>query len=109
MVGANQFRWSGLPAVDRAELNGVSIKRFALSTHVIELDDGMLQLKASSRIFFGRFEAGSLASDRALPVAAGKRNQSFFLIGHECCKRGERQVDLFWWIQWIDWSQLSLV
>jgi hypothetical protein len=34
----------------------VSIKRFALSTHVIELDDGVLPLKASSRFFFGRFE-----------------------------------------------------
>jgi hypothetical protein len=62
--------------LDRAERHGVSIKRFALSTHVIELDDGVLPLKASSRFFFGRFEAGSSASDRALPAAAGKRNQS---------------------------------
>ena len=54
----------------------MSIKRFALSTHMIELDDGVLPLKASSRFFFGRFEAGSSASDRALPAAAGKRNQS---------------------------------
>jgi hypothetical protein len=60
----------------------VSIKRFALSTHVIELDDGVLPLKASSRFFFGRFEAGSSASDRALPAAAGKRNQSVFEIGY---------------------------
>ncbi len=86
----------------------MSIKRFALSTHVIELDDGVLPLKASSGFFFGRFEAGSLDSDRALPAAAGKRNKSAFLIGNECCKRGERQADLFWWIQWIEQSQLSL-
>ncbi len=77
MVGTNQFRSVVLRPnapqldyqLDRAERHGVSIKRFALSTLVIVLDDGVLPLKASSRFFFGRFEAGSSASDRALPAA----------------------------------------
>ena len=43
----------------------MSIKRFALSTHVIELDDGGLPLKAWSRFFFGRFEAGAGAQETA--------------------------------------------
>ncbi len=38
----------------------MSIKRFILSTHVIELDDGVLPLKASSRFFFRRFEVAEL-------------------------------------------------
>jgi hypothetical protein len=68
--------------LDRAERHGLSIKTFALSTHVIVLDDGVLPLKASSKFFFGRFEAGSSAFNRALPAAAGKRNQSVFEMGY---------------------------
>ena len=62
--------------LDRAERHGVSIKRLALSTHVIELDDGVLPLKASSRFFFGRFELA--ASDRATvadKIRKSKRNK----------------------------------
>jgi hypothetical protein len=36
----------------------------------------MVQSKVWIKFFFGRFDAGSSASDRALPAAAGKRNQS---------------------------------
>ena len=60
---------------DRDKGHDLNIKMLALSTHVIELDDGALPLKAWIRFIFGRFEAGSSASDRALPAAAGKRNQ----------------------------------
>ena len=45
--------------LDQAKWHGLNIKRFALSTHVIELDDGGLPLKAWIRFIFGRFEAAA--------------------------------------------------
>ena len=45
--------------LDRDNGHGLNIKRFTLSTHVIELDDGVLPLTAWIRYFFGRFEAAA--------------------------------------------------
>ena len=44
---------------DRDKGHDLDIKRFTLSTHVIEPDDGALPLKASIRFFFGRFEVAA--------------------------------------------------
>ena len=48
-----------LDQLDQDKGYGLNIKRFALSTHVIELDDGALPLKAWIRFFFGRFEVAA--------------------------------------------------
>ncbi len=56
MMGTNQFRWSS----NRTQLNDmIWTSRGSLSTHMIDLEDGVLPLKAWIRFFTGRFEVAA--------------------------------------------------